>query len=288
MKPLLDTARYIYNRYRLGTSAIRVLPDFIIIGAQKGGTTSLYNYLIEHPHIASARMKEVHYFDRNFTKGVSWYKAHFPTLFQKYYSQNIRRQKFITGEGSPEYLFFRHPPKLAAKILPHAKIIVMLRNPVDRAYSQYQHNVGWGFEKLSSFQEAIASEEERTREGRERSAVDEYYHDRDYQRAAYLARGMYAVQLERWLDLFPREQFLIIRSEDFYIDPEEVYKETLAFLQVPILIPRNLQKGYKTYNKSKEIKSKMDGAMREYLVEYFKPHNAQLYTLLGRDFGWDR
>src|SRR5689334_8975756 len=143
MNLLTGTASKTITFYRNSTSQLRLLPDFIIIGAQKGGTTSLYNYLIEHPLIKSARRKEVHYFDRNFHKGVSWYKAFFPTSLEKYYAENILKKDFITGEGSPEYLFYPHCAEKAVRVLPQAKIIALLRNPVDRAYSQYRHNLGW-------------------------------------------------------------------------------------------------------------------------------------------------
>ncbi len=287
MNQLADRASKTITFYRNSTSQIRLMPDFIIIGAQKGGTTSLYNYLIEHPHIKSARRKEVHFFDRNFYKGVDWYRAFFPTSLEKYYAESILKKDFITGEGSPEYLFYPHCAKKASIILPQVKIIVLLRNPVDRAYSQYRHNLGWGHEKDLSFEDALSLEEERTKDGRERSLIDESYHDFLYQRAAYLGRGLYADQLKKWMDIYPREQFLIIRSEDFYSNPGVIYKETLAFLNVPILEPKSLKNGYRLYNQSLEsTPSKMDLATRKRLLEYFEPHNARLYTLVDRDFGW--
>ncbi len=222
------------------TSPVRVLPDFLIIGVQKGGTTSLYNYLSEHPDIISARRKEVHFFDQHFRMGVPWYRGNFPTVMYKYYIERIR-----------------------------------------------SHNISWGHEKLS-FEEALALEEERIREGKEKAAADENYHNFSYQRAAYLARGIYVDQLQRWMSLFPREQILLLRSEDFHKDPAEIYKKTLAFLNVPVFEPENLRRGYKQYNMSKDTPSKMDPAIRKRLVEYFEPHNARLYEFLGINFGWDR
>ena len=288
MSQLTETAGKTIMFYRKSTSQMRLLPDFLIIGAQKGGTTSLYNYLIEHRLIKTARRKEVHFFDRNFHKGVSWYRAFFPTTLEKYIGESILKKPFVTGEGSPEYLFYPHCAAKARRVLPDVKIIVLLRNPVDRAYSQYRHNLGWGHEKQDiSFEDALALEEERTKEGRERAATEKNYHDFSYQRAAYVARGLYADQLARWMDLFPREQFLIIRTEDFYSDPGAIYKETLAFLNVPILEPAGLKKGYKVYNQSREnTPSKMEPATRKRLLEYYEPHNARLYELVGRDFRW--
>lgn len=289
MTPFLNTARQAVSYYRTFTSPLRLMPDFLIIGAQKGGTTSLYSYLTEHPNIISARMKEVHFFDQHFQKGAAWYRGHFPTILQKYYAERILEDTFITGEGSPEYLFYPHPAKKAAALLPHVKLIALLRNPVDRAYSQYRHNIHWGHEKLS-FEEALDLEEERTRAGREKALTDNNYHNFAYQRAAYLARGIYADQLARWMNLFPPEQMLLIRSEDFYTDPASIYKQTLSFLGAPILEPKSLQQGYKALNKSKDsdTPSKMDPAIRKRLIAYFEPHNERLYKLLGKNLDWDR
>src|SRR5690242_3745935 len=251
MALLIETARQAEIAYRQLTSPLRLLPDFLIIGAQKAGTTSLYNYLIEHPTILPARRKEVHFFDQHFQKGVSWYRSCFPTTTQKRYREQICREKVLTGEASPEYLFYPHTAQKVAQLLPCIKLIVLLRNPVERAYSQYRHNIRWGHETLS-FSEALDQEEERTREGRERAHTDSLYHSFAYQRAAYLARGLYADQLQSWLVLFPREQLLIISSEDFYRDPATIYQEVLTFLAVSHVEPSRLKTGYKAYNISTE------------------------------------
>ena len=285
---IIDTAMQAERFYRNVTSPLRLMPDFLIIGTQKGGTTSLYNYLIEHPNIATAARKEVHFFDQHFEKGVPWYRSHFPTNVQKYFTQRIRRQAFITGEGSPEYLFYPHTAEKVAKMLPNVKLIALLRNPVERAYSQYRHNLHWGHEKLS-FEDAITLEEERTKEGRERAAKEINYHNFSFQRASYLARGIYIDQLERWMSLFPREQILVIKSEDFSADPGAIYKKVLMFLDVPLIEPRSLKQGYEQYNKSRDSVAplKIDPAVRKLLVSYFEPYNDRLYKFLGYDFGWD-
>ncbi|GAC1354888.1 MAG: sulfotransferase [Ktedonobacteraceae bacterium] len=287
----MNTARHAIGLYRNVTSPLRIMPDFIILGVQKGGTTSLYAYLTEHPNIISARMKEVHFFDQHYQKGSSWYRAHFPTTLQKYYAEHISKNDLITGEGSPEYMFYPHAAEKAARLLPNVKMIALLRNPVERAYSQYRHNIRWGHEpKTISFEEVIALEEERTKAGKALAVSNPNYHDFKYQRASYLARGLYAEQLERWMDIYPRNQFLIVRSEDFYKDPGAIYQETLAFLNIPTVEPKNLKQGYKPHNVSKEsdAPSKMDPAIRKRLMAYFAPHNDRLYKLLGRDFGWDK
>src|ERR1700736_1276370 len=106
---LFSTGRLVAREiYRTTTSPLRLLPDFIIIGAQKGGTTSLYLYLTEHPNIGGARMKEINFFDKNFQRGIWWYRAQFPVGFYKYYAENVRRQDLLIGEASPNYLFYPH------------------------------------------------------------------------------------------------------------------------------------------------------------------------------------
>src|SRR6266851_5277975 len=239
------------NFYRALTSPIRLMPDFLIIGAQKSGTTSLYYYLVEHPYIGQSSTKEVHYFESRY------------------------KETFITGEASPSYLSHPHAPGRAAKLLPQAKLIVLLRNPVGRAYSQYRHNIGLGFEKLS-FEDAIASQEERTKTEKEKLLANEYHSSHIYNRYAYLERGIYADQLEAWFKYFPREQMLILRSEDFFADPAPVCAQTLDFLHVPPMRIAALEKEYKQYNKSKDTtSSQMSPQMRKYLIDYYQPHNVR-------------
>lgn len=282
-----DTAREIVRIYRTASSPIRLLPDFIIIGAQKGGTTSLYNYLTEHPNIVSASRKEVHFFNNNFHKGMSWYRAKFPTSISKFYAINILRRDFITGEASPYYLPHPYAPKRIATYLPRVRLIVLLRNPVERAYSHYRHQMHFGFEHLS-FEEAIACEEKRLKEDVEKLASSESYYSFNHQHFSYLERGKYADQLQVWFNLFSREQFLILSSEDFFRDPGALYKQTLEFLNVPVIEPKTIVKeGYAQYNKAQYTPpSKMDPTLRKRLVEYFEPYNQRLYELVDRDFDW--
>jgi hypothetical protein len=218
--------------YRGMTSPLRLLPDFVIIGAQKGGTTSLYNYLLEHQGIVPSFAKEAHFFDKNFKKGAGWYRAHFPTSLHKYYTENIRKQRFITGESTPYYLFHPHAPGRIARILPQAKFIVLLRNPVDRAYSQYAHQGRQKYETLS-FAEALEREEERTAQEREKILQIEDYVSFNDQHYTYLARGVYIEQIQRWMKFFPKEQFLILKIKDFYADPATEVQKTIEFLEVP-------------------------------------------------------
>lgn len=273
--------------FRATTNSIRLLPDFIIIGTQRGGTTSLYNYLAEHHNFGAASIKEVHFFDTlRFQRGPGWYRAHFPLLLQKYYFQSVQKQDFITGEASPYYLFHPHAPKRIAKVLPQVKLIVMLRNPVDRAYSHYYHEIEVGDEKLISFEEAIACEEERLKGELEKMMMNENYESYNHRHFSYLARGIYVDQLQAWMKFFPAEQILIIKSEDFYAYPAAVLKQILAFLNLTVLDSKEPKKEYKQYNGTKP--PQMNADTRKRLIEYFEPHNARLYEFVGMNFGWNQ
>ena len=141
--------------YRIMTNQIRVLPDFVVIGSTKSGTTSLHYYLIQHPNIISER--NVHFFEYMQTNSIEWYRAHFPTKAYKNFKKIIRKEKLIVGEQTATYIFHPLIPKRVHATIPNAKLIVVLRNPVDRAFSNYQHQVREGIEKRT-FEDAIKSE----------------------------------------------------------------------------------------------------------------------------------
>ena len=267
----------------ISPSPLRLLPDFIIIGTQKGGTSSLYSYLSQHPCVRAAVEKEVHFFDENFDKGLNWYRRFFPTLAHKVVDLTVKKkQRLLTGEASPYYMFHPLAAKRIAAIIPKVKLVAMLRNPVTRAYSHYQHEVRAGDEHLPSFEEAIAREEERLQGEKEKILADEQYNSFNYRHYSYLARGIYADQLENWFRFFPREQIFIIASEDFYANPASIYQETLRFLNLPDFDI----KYYGKYNTNQyEV---MDANLQQKLSAYFQPHNKRLANMLGRQFEWDK
>jgi hypothetical protein len=266
---------------RQSTAPLRVLPDLIIIGTQKGGTSSLYEYLGQHPWIFPALKKEVHFFDTgNFARGLDWYRAHFNLNLQKRYANKSGRCNPITGEASPYYLFHPHAAERVARILPKARIIVMLRNPVDRALSHYCHQVRKGREPLT-FEAAIAVESERLRGEYERMLRDETYYSYACWAYSYLARGLYADQLSAWFKVFPKKQFLFIKSEDFFSNPCASFKQTLRFLELPEI-------GLREYNKKNAgTYTSMSMETRQKLSQYFEPHNKRLYDLLHTDLAWE-
>ncbi len=273
--------------YRAATNLVRLLPDFLIIGTQRGGTTSLYNYLADHPAIGAASIKEVHFFDsQHFEQGMAWYRAHFPSALQKYYLERTQKREFITGEATPYYLFHPHTARRVASLLPAVKLIVMLRNPVDRAYSHYYHEIAGGHEHLPSFEAAIDKEEERLASECENMQANEHYISYNHRHYSYLARGRYVEQLPTWLTLFPQDQILMLQSEDFYADPIAVYEQTLNFLKVPKALPEGQKQTFQKYNIT--TPPRMDTATRKRLLAYFEPYNARLYAYLGKQFAWDK
>lgn len=255
-------------------------PDFLIIGTQKGGTTSLYQYLVQHPSVAAARRKEIQYFSEQFARGPVWYRRHFPRRVGKDPRRWVGRGRRLTGEATPYYVFHPHAPRRVRELLPQVRLIAMLRNPIDRAYSHHRYHTRLGDEALS-FEDAIDAEPARLVGELEKMLADESYVSDAYRNFSYLARGAYAEQLERWLALFPREQLLVLSSEAFFRDPATEYRKVLRFLG---LEERDLAE-YQAANVGRY--EAMAPQTRARLAAHFREPNRRLYTLLERDFGWD-
>jgi hypothetical protein len=256
---------------RRANASSRPLPAFLIIGTQKGGTTSLHEYLAEHPLVSPPTTKEVHYFDHSHHRGGGWYRAHFPLP---------GRPEEISGESTPYYLFHPVVPELVARDLPDSKLIVILRNPVDRAFSHHNHERALGYEDLP-FEEAIAREPDRLRGEEERILDDQRYRSFPHQHHSYLSRSRYAEQLERWFRHADRDRFLILSAEELFQDPRPVVAEAQRFLGLEVDIPADLTaRNARTY-------SPIPDEVRDRLSSEFAPHNRRLYELVGRNFGWD-
>jgi hypothetical protein len=245
-----------------GEPTTGALPDFVIVGGKKCGTTFLYDYLLtEHSHVEYAAAKELHYFDVLFDdESIEWYRRCFLRPRWK------DGRKTITGEATPNYLVYPKVPERMAKVIPQARLIALLRNPVDRAYSDYHGVVGHERE-TRTFEEAI---------GFDRVSLDA--------RCEYLSKGVYVDHLLRWSRFFNEEQMLVLKSEDLYERTQDTLQLVLDFLDLP-----NWQPG-PTGNSSRRNKGayvqRMDPGTRRRLEDYFEPHNQRLYEYLGVDFGW--
>lgn len=240
------------------------------MGAQKAGTSSLYSLLNQHPQCYSAKEKEVHYYDLNYHLGIKWYASHFPI-----------GNKF-TGEASPYYLFHPLVPARLTQDFPEAKFIVLLRNPVDRAYSHFHHAKRYQLESSSTFEEAIYRELE------DQTNYEDQFHQApnqpipQHQHRLYLARGRYAEQLKRWFQYVNKEQFLLVSSEAFFENPEAIAARCFQFLGIEeevtlesnVLLPGDYLS--------------MKNTTRRELLNYFEPFNEELFQLISKKWQWNK
>jgi hypothetical protein len=264
---LLEAARRVELRRRIGQP--RALPGAVILGAQKSGTSSLHGYLVQQPGVIEPLRKEIHYFDVHYGRGESWYRANFGRL----------GQPGLNLDSSPYYLFHPAVPRRMRALLPDAKLIVLLRDPVRRAYSHYWHERDKRRERLS-FEQAIDAEPQRLGTSHAQLADGTLERSAAHQHFSYLARGRYAEQLAGWFAEYPRGQFLVLKFEDLARDPLGVLNATLGFLDLPPATKVSLEaRNTRKYPPLAE-------ATAARLREYFEPHNRQLDLLLGRPMGW--
>lgn len=265
---------------RYMTAPLRGLPDFVIIGAQRAGTTSLFHYVVQHPRIVGGfPKKELHYFDYYHARGPYWYKARFPSHLYKAWFQRRQGSELLAGESTPYYLFHPCVPSRMKELVPDVKLIAALRNPVDRALSHYHHEVRRGRETLD-FEDALKKEAGRLRAEKERLLHDPTYHSFAHQRLSYLERGLYAQQLEEWYRHFPREQFLVLRSEDLFRDAQWAVNRVFDFLGCEPWAVDTVR-----VHNQLEYQS-LDPDLRRRLGEFFESPNRRLEELLGFELGW--
>ncbi|SCF31883.1 sulfotransferase domain-containing protein [Micromonospora mirobrigensis] len=269
--------------YGVRTSDRRPLPDFLIIGTKRGGTTSLWNYLIQHPLVPRLfpawNTKATHYFEENWHRGEAWYRSHFPTTRQRAALENRHGGPARAGEAAPLYMFHPLAAQRVAALMPGVRLIVLLRDPVERAYSHWKERRTNGVEPLG-FAEALAAEPERTAGERERLIAEPEYFSEAYDWYTYRARGRYLEHLEPWLERFDRSQILFVPSEQLYRDARGTYRRTLDFLGLP---PHDLG-DFKVYNDRRS--APLDPALRAELTGYYRPYNAALRQRLDLDLDW--
>ena len=271
-----------HRKYCSLTGFLHVLPDYLILGAQKSGTNSLYWYLRQHPFVKRATTKEILFFDKYYDRGLDWYRVCFPFKFQKYILKNILGKNLVTGEATERYLDHPLSPQRVKDTIPNVKFIILLRNPIDRAYSHYNMRFGVGNETLN-FEDAIKKEEERTKGEFERMEKDENYYSQSYFHHSYLNRGIYVDKLKRWMTVFSKEQFLIIQSEEFLRNTSKIYNQVLEFLN----LPRWELPEYEEVGRAEYKQPKMKDETRKKLIEFFRPHNQRLYEFLGVNYHWE-
>jgi hypothetical protein len=273
LEPMKAPLRRLRADYRTLTAPLRGLPSALIIGAQRSGTTSLFNYLVRHPDVLPPLGKEIHYFDLHYARGIKWYRGRFP------YGYRLRRGA-LTLDASPYYLMHPQAPGRAARLLPEAKLVALLRNPVDRAFSHYQHEVRGGRETLS-FGEAIEQEPERLAREEERLRADPGYYSFNHHRYSYTRRGQYVEQLRRWVEHFPRSRLLVLQSERLFRDPAAAIGAVQEFLG---LRPHRGD-SYEPFFQG-EYDREIPLELKRRLVTYFEPYNRELFQWLGEEFDW--
>lgn len=240
------------------------MPNFILIGETKCGTTSMYNYLIGHPKVKetlgngegydpSYATKELRFFDKFYERGWDWYFSCFPKT----------KSGEITGEATPMYLYRTQVARRIKENLPQIKLIVMLRNPVDRLYSNYQHNYKW----VPGYAERYPT-------------LRKYFYgaaDPDYYQ---IEKSIYYYSLIRWFEHFDKEQFCVVRSEDMYLNPEQAYFQVTDFLD----LPRVALTHYQHYRANHYCDMIPD--LRSELEEFYRPYNLKLEALINKKMDW--
>ncbi|WP_329242350.1 sulfotransferase domain-containing protein [Actinoallomurus sp. NBC_01490] len=257
---------------RLSAGA-RMLPDFLLVGTQRGGTTSLFRALAAHPGVAQPNFhKGVHFFDVHYARGLPWYRGHFP----------LRRGDRLAFESAGYYMHHPLAPERIAADLPGVKLLVLLRDPVERAYSAHKHELARGFETEPSFERALALEEERLAGEVERIRSEPHYLSHSHRHHSYLDRGRYADQLEVLYGLFGRDRVHVTFAEDFFAEPEPHYDAVVDFLGLPRWRPDAFERH------NARPGSPLPDALRTRLTDHFAPHDERLAALLGEVPPWRR
>jgi Sulfotransferase domain len=279
---LKQAARRTLVAARMPTSRARILPGFLIVGAQRCGTTSMSRTLDEHPAVFSAALhEEVHFFDVSYRRGLPWYRSHFPLLATARRAARAARAEPASFESSPYYMFHPLAAERIAKDLPGVRLLVLLRDPVERAYSGHAHEVAHGFE-TEPFEAALELEPARLEGQAERIAADPDYFSYSHQHHSYVARGQYVEQLERLERQFGRDRLHVVDSGDFFADPEAVYDGVLAFLGLPY-------RGYPAFKRrNARPRAPMPETVRKTLEEHYHPYDERLAAWLGHEPSWRR
>jgi Sulfotransferase domain len=278
--------KHAFRRAGIATSRFRPLPDFLLIGTHRGGTESLHMYLEQHPRVAPKfprvqRLKGVRYFDENYWRGPQWYRSHFPTGAYRRHLERRRGGPVLAGDASSYYLFHPAAAERASRLVPDARILVLLRDPIERAHSHYKRLRRDGAEPLETFEDALAAEPERLAGEEERILADDRYYSYAHEHFSYLSQGLYADALARWLEHYPRERIHVEASERFLRDPQRAYDRVLAFLGLTSFALRDTTPLNASGGGSLAPRTRQDLAAR------VAPHNVRLEEMLGMRLGWD-
>lgn len=275
-----DTGRAVTRAGGRLTAGARLLPAFLMVGTQRGGTTSLFRALAEHPALAPPVLhKGVHYFDVSYHRGLDWYRGHFPLR-----AVAARRAGGLAPLAFESAGYYMHHPLAAGRIardLPEVRLIALLRDPVERAHSAHKHELARGFE-TEPFERAVELEPERLAGEVARVEAEPGHLSHSHRHHSYLDRGQYAEQLERLFGLFGRERVLVLYAEDLFADPGPCFDQITEFLGLPRWRPA----AFDQHNARPG--APLPGVLRARLEAHFAPYDEKLAVLLGEPPAWRR
>lgn len=274
---LPGAARSMVNRLILAwgmtTARWRMSPSFLVIGAQRAGTTSLFTALSGHPDIVRPTVwKGIGYFDVNYSRGMRWYRGHFPLTFG-------RRDK-LAFESSGYYSFHPLASDRIARDLPGVKVVMVVRNPVDRAHSAHRHEHARGFENLE-FPEALKAEPDRLMGEVDRIIAEQPdYESHAHRHHAYLGRGLYAEQIERFVGVLGSDRVYVVDADRLFADPAGELSALFAWLGAVPWTPASFDQ------LNARPRSDLDSDVRARLLDYFAESDRRLERLMGRLPSW--
>ncbi|MEZ5138507.1 MAG: sulfotransferase [Acidimicrobiales bacterium] len=282
---LTDAAKAALRAYGVATAGSRRGPELLVVGAKRGGTTSLWRYLADHPGVLptfpqAEQIKGTYFFDEEWHRGERWYRSHFPTDRERARAAAALGYEPIAFEASPYYLFHPHAPARARQTVPEATVVALLRDPVERAFSHYKERRN--HTEPLGFAEAIAAEPERTAGEEARMLADPTVVSPAHRHQTYLAQSRYAPMLERWFDAFGRDRVLVSAAEDFYADPQAFCDQ----ITDAVGLPRRDLGDPEPFNA--EPSADMDPVVRSQLRAALRDDIVAVERLLGRPMPWER
>lgn len=281
-----DVANVVSRRALMSRSDLSV-PDYLIVGAKRGGTTSLFNYLVRHPGVLPLvprvrGTKSTDFFFPGTARSERWYRSHFASERARAARAAELGYRPVSGEASPYYIWDPRVAPAVRKVAPDVRAIMLVRDPVRRAWSHYQERVQNGVESLS-FTDALAAEDDRLAPEIARMEREPGYYSPIFDFHSYRARGVYLPQIQAWREHFPAEQLLVLRAEDLYTRTQETFDEVCAFLGIPSH-PMATTSTFNATWRTRDLPPEKDATG---LAGFYAPHNAELATYLGRDLDWD-
>ncbi|MBA3418186.1 MAG: sulfotransferase [Geodermatophilaceae bacterium] len=264
------------------TAELRMTPSFLVVGAKRAGTTSLYDTLAGHPQVLRAVLhKEVHYFDNAYHRGASWYRGHFPTRAAAAISARRTGLTAVTGEATPSYMWHPLAAMRIAADLPDVRLIVLIRDPVQRAHSEHAHSVSMGWES-EPFERALDLEEQRLSGEVARLVAEPLYRSRPHACQAYVTRGRYVEQLERLAALVGRDRLHVIDSDSMFLDAGPALDGLTSFLGLQTWQPSDLA------NLNARPRPVLPAHLNTRLADEFAPYDERLARWLGWTPSWRR